>query len=305
MGEYRGRAKKGMFLDILWLSILLSIFILLLFLPHRSGAIYYISLGFFGLFTIFLFIHLCGATREKRLVVNDAGVFLYIGKKLRKKEYWNDIRMVASSYFPGKYPRTGFFVIGNKKLDVNDRDVLGPVDTLKEAFIEIARMAAERGIDVDDPMGWAPGIGNIKKIVPEDYQGKWYKVNLKNYLSGIYLMVILTLIGAIIITIGIFLHSDFLLISGVTAFVIFLIFLAIVLALYFTSPQEIYFDKKGLRVRLRKKEKKFQWFEFSGVQCLGNMGTTLLTLKSGKSYRITLEKNTCQAIKRTWWNRWS
>ncbi len=305
MGEYRGRAKKGMFLDILWLSVLLPILFLLLFLPHGSGVIYYISLGFFGFFPIFLFIHLYGAIREKRLVVNDAGVFLYVGKKLRKKEYWNDIKMVASSYFPGKYPRTGFFVIGNKKLDINDRDVFGPVDILKEAFIEIASMAAERGIDVDDPLGWAPGIGNIKKIEPEDYQGKWHRVNLKNYLSGIYLMVVLTLIGAIIIMIGIFLHSDFLLTSGVTIFIISLIFLAIVLVLYFISPTEIYFDKNGLRMRFRKKEKKFQWFELSGVQCLGNMGTTLLMLKSGKSYRVTLEKNTCQALKRIWWNRWS
>ena len=304
MGEYRGRAKKGMALDLTGGSFLLILTITLLAVKPKNEIIYFISIVFSASLSTFLFVHLYSAIREKRLVVNDIGIFLYVGKRVTKKEYWNDIKQISSSSFPGKYPRIGFMIFGKKKMDINDRDVMGPASMLREAFIEIAKMAAEREIDIDDPLGWATGIGNIHAVNPENYEGIWYKNNLNNYREGMYLILVFLFAGIGSIIAGIYMKNEILIISGATIAFITSLFLVLLLFLYLKAPRALYMEDEGIKIKFVKEEKGYTWFDFKGVECLGNMGGVRLTTKQGKYYVLYLKRGVCDAIKRKWWNRW-
>ena len=67
-------------------------------------------------------------------------------------------------------------------MSINDRDVLGPVEVLKKAFKEVAMIASQKEIPIDDFLGWAPGIvGGLEEVNPDKLKGMWYKVHHADY----------------------------------------------------------------------------------------------------------------------------
>ncbi len=109
MGVYSGKATRGVMLDLIWGTVILMISILLTFLLcDNLNLLNILFLTYFWGLTIALFYHLHLAITEKRLEINEMGVFLYSKNRLIKKMYWNDVASVGTSFLGGKYPRIGF-----------------------------------------------------------------------------------------------------------------------------------------------------------------------------------------------------
>ena len=301
MGEYTGRATFGILLDATWGGLFLSLTILLLLSVHEWSIGTYAFITFTGTFTAVLFVHLYFAVLPKKLVINEMGVFLYRGKRLWKKEYWSDIKRIVSSAFPGKYPRVGFAIYGNGVLEVNNRDVLGPKEVLKKAFREIAEIASDKNIVIDDGLGWAPGIvGGLEEVDVQDYAQRWYKTKKINTKIWVYLSIFLFIGGLLAVSLALILPelAGTSLILGVL-FILFGILIA-VSAVYeiMYYPDEIYFDDAGIKTKSPSgKVREIPWYIVRNVACVERTGLVTICDILRNCITAKVDPKVCKALK--------
>ena len=307
MGEYTGRATRGIALDLTWGTLFLVITIIFLILGYYSGGYdpaILILIIFMGSLVVWLFYHLYFAIAPKKLVVNDIGIFLYSQNRLVKKIYWNEVRRVVSSSLSGKYPRVGFSVVGEGKrvININDRDVLGPEKTLRKAFLEITKIAAEKGIIIDDFLGWAPGmIGGVEEINLEELKGKWYKVDHITAKTWLEMSMGIVMVGGIIIALDSLLsfgYGDKILFIGITILSMGVLILVsgIYAAMYF--PDEVYFDEYEIKMRSSiGKGTKVPWYKVKKVSCVEETGLTTICDIWNNCYSAKLDEKICKALK--------
>ena len=306
MSEYTGRATRGITVNLVWgvtfLAIAILFTILMIFYTEKPNVFQVFLTIFLWFFSALMFIFLHSAMTTKKLVVNDIGIFLYSGNRLMKKIYWNEVKAIASTSLPGKYPRTGFVIIGNKSLNINDRDVLGPVDTLKKAFREIAEIAAKKGIPIDDFLGWAPSIvGGLEEVNPDDLKGRWHKVHHANYRKMIGSIAGIIITGILITSSGYFISTEYrsviLLVGGIILISGILLFIGMIYAtMYF--PDEIYFDDSGIKTKsLRGKIREIPWYRIRNVACVEETGVATICDISLNCIIARVDSKVCKALK--------
>ena len=116
MGEYTGKATRGIIINLVWgitfLALAILFTILTIFYTEKPNALR-VSLTIIPwLLSSMIFVFLHSAITPKKLVINNIGIFLYSRNRLIKKMYWDDVKAIASTSLSGKYPRTGFVIRG-------------------------------------------------------------------------------------------------------------------------------------------------------------------------------------------------
>ncbi len=301
MGEYTGRATGGIGMDIIW-GVIAFIGTFVTFLAiNKSDLLQLLFLLFFCFVSGILIIHLFFfALVRKKLVVNDKGVFLYRGKKIAKKEYWKDIKRIASMSFGiPQYSGNGFIIQGKRKIVVNDRDTIDPMEILQTAFKEIAVYAIGKGIKVEDCLGWARDIAKWNEK-PEEYMGKWYRVKGRNK-KWVYTMGIFTVIGISLsfLGFGVFQipYGNLILYAGIIIGIFSLIMFLIAIYAIQVVPIAIYFDDNGIKMRfISEEESRIPISHIRNVRCFECSGYITICTNKQKCYSGNVDKDLCKAL---------
>ncbi len=302
MGEYTGRAKYGVVLDLAWGGTFLFTTLIFVFVVGKfEGLLLVGTLVSVGI-TIALFSHLIFSLIPKKLVINDVGIFLYEGRRLIKKEYWNDVKKVVSYGTGGRYPRSGFIIYGRKKMDINANSTLGPEGTLKNAFREIVQIAKNMGISIEDHWGWASDIANKEEnIVPEEYMGQWHRVKRddKSWLLGTGVLAMVSiLIMYLWVNILHLPYSYSVTLGGWTMAAVFIFLFLLGLYMSKFTPTMLYFDENSVRLRfLIGKEKEILWRQIKEVRCFEGTGIVTICLYGSTCYSGVFGDEICRAIK--------
>ena len=301
MGEYTGRATGGIYKDIMW-GVMAFIGAFITFLAiNKSDLLQVLFFLFFCFVFAALMVHLFFfALVQKKLVVNDDGIFLYHGKKIAKKEYWKDIKKITSMSFGiPQYSGIGFIVHGKREIVVNDQDTIGHLEILKTAFKEIAVYAIEKGIKVEDCLRWARDIIKWNEK-PEEYMGKWHRVKGR-YKKWVYPTGIFTIIGITLSVIGSGAsqtsYGNLLLYAGVIIGIFsFVMFLMAIYAIQLV-PIAIYFDNHGIKIRFAGgEESNIPLSQVQDVRCFGCTGYVIICTNKQKCYSGNVDKGLCRAM---------
>ncbi len=187
-------------------------------------------------------------------------------------------------------------------MNINDRDVIGPESILKEAFKEVASIAAKKGIEIDDPLGWTPPgvVGGLEIVDPSRYKGKIHrsKSKRKNTFLTLSFIILFFVVGVSMYFMS--LEENFR-VAGIIISLISLLFLIIEISYYFSMPDALYFDDEKIVIFYPFGKKEVVWWrEVANISCVERTGRTTIVRKMmffSKSYVLDLTPDLCKSLK--------
>jgi len=260
---FEGRPTAGIGMNIAYGSIL---FIggLVLFLMDTAAVFKNLGLlcitTFMIGFGLLLFALMANGLRLRRLEIDDWGIRFSIENREKWRMLWGELRAIGTDSLGGRYPRTGFYLRGDKlSYSLNDRDTFGPKELLKEAYKEIILRSMNSNISVEDSLGWGQELhlpvrlaGMQATLAQQIVDGKWYDCGED------FVLRYFGIVAAIVIVIGVVLLGiEYLFPNAYSSIVTWggglvgagVILALIAFAVHRDTPKAVQLDLHGVRLR--------------------------------------------------------